>query len=52
MLSYGQFDHEQILLEYFNQNTTISIKKNPSKNTVCKMVAILFRPQYVIQGWF
>ena len=33
----------------FSHNTNIFIQENASEYVVCKMVAILFRPQYVKQ---
>ena len=35
----------------FNQNTTALIEENEFENVMCKMAAILFRPQCVEQGW-
>ena len=36
---------------YFNQNTAIFIQENLYENIVCKLAAILFRPQCVNSKW-
>ena len=38
---------EQILMKFFNENTIENLSKRMNENAICKMVAILFQPQYV-----
>ena len=45
MLTYYQLDPKDKLHWKYDQNTIVTIQENACENVVCKILAILLRPQ-------